>query len=75
MIKKKVIEQPELNFWEKIYIPEVTRGIWDSSKHFFKNLTLHTLHLIGLFKKVAASVTISYPEIQWLYPKRLRTLF
>ena len=73
MIRTKVVNRPELNFWEKLYFPEIFRGVLLTSKHFFKNLTLHLFHAIGLFRKVAAMVTIQYPEIKWILPSRSRT--
>ena len=72
-IKTKVIKQPVLNIWENLYVPEIIRGVWITSLHFFKNLTLHTLHKFGLLRHLSAAVTIMYPEIKRRYSKRLRT--
>ena len=72
-IRTKVIKQRELNFWEKLYVPEIIRGVLITSSHFFKNLTLHTLHRLGLLRHIAAAVTILYPEVKRPYGKRLRT--
>ena len=44
--KKKVIESKPLNFWERIYLPAVIKGLSITMKHF-------------LFKK---DVTVRYPE-------------
>ncbi|MBI1978432.1 MAG: NADH-quinone oxidoreductase subunit I [Candidatus Omnitrophica bacterium] len=73
MIKTKIVHRPKLNFWERIYFPEVFRGVLLTSRHFFKNLTLHIFHSVGLFRKFAAMVTIQYPEETWKLPARLRT--
>ena len=73
MIRTKIVDRPKLNLWEKLYFPEVFRGVLLTSKHFFKNLTLHMFHAIGLFRRVAAMVTIQYPEQLWKLPSRLRT--
>ena len=73
MIKTKVIQRPKMTWWEKSYFPEIFRGITITSGHFFKNLTLHILHVFGLFRKVAAAVTIQYPEQTWFLPRRSRT--
>ncbi|MBI1977248.1 MAG: hypothetical protein HYS55_00685, partial [Candidatus Omnitrophica bacterium] len=62
MIRTKIVNRPKLNFWERIYFPEVFRGVLLTSRHFFKNLTLHIFHSVGLFRKFAAMVTIQYPE-------------
>lgn len=63
----------ELTFWERIYLPEIVRGVWITSRHFFVNLFLHTAHLFGLFKDRAASVTFQYPEQPRPLAPRLRT--
>lgn len=68
-----VVERKELNFLERLYIFEALRGIFITSRHFFKNLFLHTAHLFGLFKSKAAAVTIQYPEEHRPYALRLRT--
>ncbi len=73
MIRTKVIHQPKMNLWQRLYFPEVFRGLALTSKHFFKNLFLHMLHAIGLFRKTLAMVTIQYPEVKWLLPLRART--
>lgn len=73
MIRTKVVERPRLNFWQRIYVPEVARGILITSRHFFRNLILHMAHAVGLFRKIAAAVTISYPEQRWKLPSRSRT--
>ncbi len=63
----------ELTWWESTYIPTVVSGIWLTSKHFFRNLTLHILHTVGLFKDIPASATYQYPEQPRPLAKRLRT--
>ena len=63
----------ELTLWEKSYLPEIMRGIWITSAHFFRNLFIHTAHLVGLMKNRQAGVTYQYPEVlRPLFP-RLRT--
>ena len=52
----------ELTWWENTYIPSVVSGIYLTSKHFFRNFTLHILHAVGLFKEIPAAVTYQYPE-------------
>jgi NADH-quinone oxidoreductase subunit I len=44
--KRKVIESKPLNFWERIYLPAIAKGMTITLKHFF-------------FKK---DVTVRYPE-------------
>lgn len=63
----------ELTWWEKTYVPSVVSGIGLTSKHFFRNLTLHILHLFGLFKDKSAAVTYQYPEQPRPIAPRTRT--
>ena len=63
----------ELTWWESTYIPTVVSGIRITSKHFFRNLTLHILHMFGFLKHVPAAVTYQYPEQPRPLAKRLRT--
>ncbi|MAB80257.1 MAG: NADH-quinone oxidoreductase subunit I [Planctomycetes bacterium] len=58
----KAVQRRELTFWEKLYIPQIICGLKITSTHFFRNLFLHTAHLLGRLKNVPASVTIQYPE-------------
>ena len=69
----KVVERPELSFWEKLYLPQVFEGISVTSRHFFRNLTLHTLHRFGLMKHLRAAVTFQYPEEERPLAPRSRT--
>jgi len=58
----KQANRRKLTWWEETYIPSVVGGIALTSKHFFRNLTLHILHVFGLFKNTRAAVTYQYPE-------------
>ncbi len=59
----KVVQRPELTFWEKLYLPQILGGLKITFGHFFRNLFLHTLHKLGLFKQYSAAVTFQYPEV------------
>jgi NADH-quinone oxidoreductase subunit I len=72
-IQTKVLKRPEMNFWQKIYLPEIGRGLLLTASHFWRNLFLHGLHAVGLFRDVPAAVTISYPEEQRPVTPRART--
>ncbi len=63
----------ELTWWESTYIPTVVSGIYLTSKHFFRNLTLHILHVFGLYKNIPAACTYQYPEQPRPLSPRLRT--
>jgi NADH-quinone oxidoreductase subunit I len=43
---------------------EIARGASITGRHFFVNMTFHTLHLFGIRTKRRGAVTIQYPEVQ-----------
>jgi NADH-quinone oxidoreductase subunit I len=53
---------PKLTLAERLYLPEVLRGVGVTTRHFVRNLTLHTLHLFGIARDRKAAVTTQYPE-------------
>ncbi len=57
MIKVKNIKIRELNIWERIYIPEIIRGLGVTLRHLFSNLL-----------NPSSIPTISYPEEKVLLP-------
>jgi len=59
----KVVLRRELTFWEKLYVPQIFGGLKITCEHFFRNLSLHTAHSMGLLKHLSASVTYQYPEV------------
>lgn len=62
----------EMSFLEKIYLVEVTKGIIITFGRLIRNLTLHVLHLLGLFRATEADVSIQYPNERRPYPMRYR---
>jgi NADH-quinone oxidoreductase subunit I len=58
---------PRLTLAERLYLPEVLRGIGVTTRHFVRNLTLHTLHLFGVAKSRRAAATTQYPEERKVY--------
>jgi NADH-quinone oxidoreductase subunit I len=58
---------PQLTFAERLYLPEVWRGVRVTTRHFVRNLTLHVLHLFGVAKDRRAAVTTQYPEERKIY--------
>jgi NADH-quinone oxidoreductase subunit I len=58
----KVVQRPELTFWEKLYIPQIICGFKITSAHFFRNLFLHTAHRFGRLLHLRAAATYQYPE-------------
>ncbi len=66
--------EKELTFWERIYFPEVFRGLAITAKHFIVNMTRHTLRLLGLKNVPKGAVTYQYPEEIRPISPRLRTM-
>ncbi len=52
----------EMTWWERLYIPEIVRGLVVTMTHFWRNLTLHILHALGFAKGTRAAYTVQYPE-------------
>jgi hypothetical protein len=52
----------QMTFWERIYIPEILRGLAVTNYHLLRNLGLHTAHLFGMKRGVNATSTTQYPE-------------
>ena len=63
----------ELTLLERMYLPEIVRGVWLTTGHFVRNMTIHTLHLVGLAKHLEAAATYQYPEQPRPLAPRLRT--
>ncbi len=62
----------KLTWWERIYLPAIAQGLWVTSVHFWRNLFLHIVHRVGLYRDVPASVTIQYPDERRKTALRLR---
>ena len=62
----------EMGVWEKIYLPEIMRGLAVTGYHFWRNLLIHTLHALGLAKGRQAAITVQYPEERLSYPATFR---
>jgi NADH-quinone oxidoreductase subunit I len=66
------IQRRSLTLAERLYLPEVLRGIGVTAGHFVRNLTLHVLHLFGVARDRPASVTVQYPEERKIYSEGYR---
>jgi NADH-quinone oxidoreductase subunit I len=62
----------EMTLWERLYVPEVLRGLSVTTFHFFRNLSLHVLHSLGLAAQSKAAYTTQYPEERKRYPDSYR---
>jgi NADH-quinone oxidoreductase subunit I len=62
----------EMSLWERLYFPEVFRGLTVTGYRFWRNLAVHCLQKFGLAQKKSASITVQYPEERWPYPDTYR---
>lgn len=69
---KIAVQKLDMGLWEKIYYPEVIRGLGITAWHFIRNMTVHTLHVFGLAKNRRGAVTYQYPEERRPVARRYR---
>lgn len=62
----------EMTWWERLYLPEVLRGLAVTTYHFGRNLTLHILHSLGAAQETRAAYSTQYPEERKRYPDTYR---
>jgi NADH-quinone oxidoreductase subunit I len=65
--------QRPLDFWERIYLIEIIRGLALTARHFFVNFPRHVARGLGIKIGKGQTVTIEYPEERRPYASRLRT--
>jgi NADH-quinone oxidoreductase subunit I len=63
----------EMTWIERSYYPAIAQGLWITTRHFVRNLSVHILHKLGMAKEVRAAVTIEYPEEKKPSPWTSRT--
>jgi NADH-quinone oxidoreductase subunit I len=61
----KVKRTRDLSLWERLYLPEITRGLAITSRHFFSNLW-------GFIIGKPRVATVQYPEQRVDYPDAFR---
>ena len=67
------MRRPEdLNFLERMFVPEVVRGLLVTGGRFWRNLFLHLAHQLGFARGTAAAVTLQYPEQHLTYGEAYR---
>lgn len=62
----------EMNFWERIYVIEIAKGVAITFYRLLRNFFFHVLHVLGLAKKTEADVSVQYPNERRAYPARFR---
>ncbi len=55
-------------------VKELVRGAAITARHFFVNMTFHTLRLFGIKTKGRGAVTVQYPEVRKKLSPRHRSL-
>jgi len=61
-----------MTFWERMYLAQIVQGLAVTFYRFWRNLSLHALHAVGLFKDRKAAVTTQYPDEYKRYPDNFR---
>jgi NADH-quinone oxidoreductase subunit I len=61
-----------MTFLERVYLPEILRGMTVTGIRFWRNLAVHILHKLGLAEDKKAAVTVQYPEQRKPYPETFR---
>jgi NADH-quinone oxidoreductase subunit I len=62
----------QMTLMERLYLPEILKGIAVTNYHFVRNLAIHTAHLFGFAKDKVAATTTQYPEQRKHYPDGFR---
>src|SRR5437762_8567558 len=62
----------KMSFWQRLYFPEIILGLMVTGYRFWRNLFVHTLHKVGLAKRLQAAVTVQYPDERAPYPDTFR---
>jgi NADH-quinone oxidoreductase subunit I len=68
---KRLERRPSLTLWEKLYVPEIIRGIMITSKHFFVNFWGLILEMFG-GRRHRKIFTLYYPEEKPVLPDAYR---
>src|SRR6266545_1575736 len=51
----------EMSLWERLYFPEVIRGLTVTGYRFWRNLAIHTLQKLGMARNASAAITVQCP--------------
>jgi NAD-dependent dihydropyrimidine dehydrogenase PreA subunit len=62
----------EMNFWERIYLVEIVKGLRLTFGRLIRNFMVHLAHRAGTKVDVAAAASIQYPNERRVYPPRFR---
>ena len=62
----------EMTLMERLYLPEILRGLFVTNYHFMRNLALNIAHLFGVARDRRSIQTTQYPEQRKKYPDHFR---
>jgi NADH-quinone oxidoreductase subunit I len=62
----------EMTFAERLYLPEILKGLVVTNYHFMRNLSINIAHLFGMAKGTRAAATTAYPDQRKTYPDHFR---
>jgi NADH-quinone oxidoreductase subunit I len=62
----------QMTFWERIYLPEIIRGLLVTGTRFWRNLFLNVAHQFGFLKNRRSMVTVQYPDERKRYGDNYR---
>lgn len=62
----------DMTLRERVYLPEIFKGMLVTNYHFLRNLTVHFAHLVGLAKERCAAATVQYPDQRKTYSENFR---
>jgi NADH-quinone oxidoreductase subunit I len=63
----------ELTFKERLYLFEIFKGLWLTSRHFFVNMRKHLARQLGFNRIEKGAVTFQYPEERRPFSPRYRS--
>ena len=67
------MNRSKLNFAERLYLFEVFKGLWLTSRHFFSNMNKHLARQLGFTRIEKGAVTFQYPEERRPFSPRYRS--
>jgi len=67
------MNRSKLNFAERLYLFEVFKGLWLTSRHFFSNMNKHLARQLGFTRIEKGAVTFQYPEERRPFSPRFRS--
>ena len=68
-----IMNRSKLNFTERLYLLEVFKGLWLTSRHFFSNMNKHLARQLGFTRIEKGAVTFQYPEERRPFSPRYRS--